>query len=188
VYAKERDSERVTKLREQFVASQGSLEAKRLIFLDESGMRLGSTTRYGWAPKGEKALGKATHGSWRTVTMLGAIGLDGFRGFMNIESGTNGDVFRAFVEQELVPNLRAGDCVVMDNLSAHKDATATAAIRAIGAEVLFLPPYSPEYNPIEKVWSKLKDFVRRCATDTRELFDNAVAKAMDTISAIDIRA
>jgi transposase len=164
------------------------MESERLVFLDESGMRLGSTCRYGWAAKGVKALGKAVHGAWSTITMIGAIGLDGFRAFMNIESGTSGDVFRAFVEQALVPNLRHGDCVVMDNLSAHKNAGATAAIRAAGADVYFLPPYSPEYNPIEKVWSKLKEFVRRCETRTREGFDDAVAKAMNDISKSDILA
>ena len=92
-------------------------------------------------------------------------------GFVNIESGTSGDVFRAFVEQQLVPNLNAGDRVVKGNLSAHKDARAVAAIRKCGADVIFLLPYSPEYNPSEKVWSKLKQVVRRSTTDTREQFD-----------------
>lgn len=151
-------------------------------------MRLGSPTRYGWARCGEKALGKAIHGAWKTVTMLGAIGLDGFRGFANIESGTSSDVFRAFVVHQLVPNLRAGDCVVMDNLSAHRDKSAREAIEKVGATILFLPPYSPEWNPIEKLWSKLKEFVRRKATDTRELFDDAVAEAMDAIKPDDLRA
>lgn len=151
-------------------------------------MRLGAPTRYGWALKGCKAIGKAVHGAWRTVTMIGAVALDGFRGFVNIESGTSGDVFRAFVEQQLVPNLNAGDRVVMDNLSAHKDARAVAAIRKCGADVIFLPPYSPEYNPIEKVWSKLKEIVRRSTTDTREQFDHAVAEAMDQISESDLAA
>ena len=145
-------------------------------------MRLGSPTRYGWAPCGQKALGKAIHGAWKTVTMLGAIALDGFRGFANIECGTSGDVFRAFVEHELVPHLKPGDIVVMDNLSAHKDKRALDAIKNVGASVLFLPPYSPEFNPIEKLWSKLKEFVRRRATDTRDLFDDAVADAMNAIS------
>ena len=173
--------------RELFVNLQPTLVAKQLIFLDESGMRLGATTRYGWAPRGAKAFGKAP-GAWKTVTMIGAIGLNGFRGFANIESGTTSDVFRAFVIQQLVPNLKKGDCVVWDNLSAHKDADAIRAIEAVGASVYFLPPYSPEFNPIEKLWAKLKEYVRRLATDTRELFDDAVARAMDTISLEDIAA
>jgi transposase len=150
-------------------------------------MRLGSTTRYGWAPRGVKALGKAIHGHWKTVTMLGAIGLDGFRGFLNIESGTSGDVFHAFVAHQLVPKLKPGDIVVMDNLAAHKDSKAIAEIKKVGANVLFLPPYSPELNPIEKLWSKLKDAVRRMKTETRELFDDAVATPMESITQSDIQ-
>ena len=167
--------------------AQPSLNAERLVFLDESGMRLGTPTRYGWSHCGQKALGKAVHGAWKMVTMLGAIGLDGFRGFANIESGTTSDVFFAFVTHELVPLLRPGDCVVMDNLSSHRDARARRAIENAGATILFLPPYSPEWNPIEKLWSKLKDFVRRRVTDTRELFDDAVADAMSAITPSDLR-
>lgn len=120
--------------------------------------------------------------------MIGALALDGFRGFMTVDAGTAADVFRAFVEQQLVPNLRDGDIVVMDNLSAHRDADAIAAIQARGADVLFLPPYSPEFNPIEKAWAKIKDALRRLATRTRDAFDAAVATAMQTISLHDVRA
>jgi transposase len=158
------------------------------VFLDESGFRLGSPPNYGWAPIGEKSPGKATLGAWCTMTMIGAIALDGWRGFMTLDAPTDGDVFLAFVQHQLVPNLRAGDFVVMDNLSAHKRPDIVAAIRAVGAEVLFLPPYSPEYNPIEKAWAKLKETLRRLATLTRDAFDDAVAYAMSTISNADVRA
>lgn len=120
------------------------------------------------------------------MTMLGALALDGFRGFMTVDAGTGNDVFRAFVEYELVPNLRAGDTVVMDNLSAHRDTVAVQLIRQAGAEVLFLPPYSPEFNPIEKAWAKLKEVLRRASTLTRDTFDKAVARAMDTITFDDV--
>jgi len=176
----------VAKLRETFLLGQPSLDPRRLVFLDESGMRLGTPTRYGWAPCGEKALGKAVHGAWKTVTMLGAVALDGFRGFANIECGTSSDVFRAFVIQQLVPRLKCGDIVIMDNLAAHRDKRALDAIKSVGATALFLPPYSPEFNPIEKLWSKLKEFVRREVTLTRELFDDAVAQAMDAITTSDL--
>lgn len=119
--------------------------------------------------------------------MIGALGLDGFRGFMTLEAGTSAEVFVAFVQQQLVPALRPGDLVVMDNLSAHKTPRALAAIRAAGADVLFLPPYSPEFNPIERAWAKLKDILRRLPTLTRESFDKAVATAMGEISSEDIR-
>lgn len=106
---------------------------------------------------------------------------------MTIDAGTSGEVFRAFVNHQLVPSLREGDIVVMDNLSAHKDAQAVADIRKAGAEVLFLPPYSPEFNPIEKAWSKMKELMRRLDTLTRAAFDNAVATAMSAITLDDIR-
>ena len=91
------------------------------------------------------------------MTMIGAIALDGFRGFLTIDSGTTSEVFYAFVEHELVPNLRSGDIVVMDNRSAHKNPRARALIRTAGAVILYLPAYSPEFNPIEKAWAKMKD-------------------------------
>jgi len=158
------------------------------VFLDESGFRLGSPPNYGWAPVGEKSPGKATHGAWCTMTMIGAIALDGWRGFVTIDAPTDGDVFLAFVQQQLAPNLRPGDVVVMDNLNAHKRPDVVEAVRAVGADVLFLPPYSPEYNPIEKAWAKLKDILRRVATLSREAFDAAVAVAMNDIDHGDIRA
>lgn len=159
-----------------------------MVFVDESGFRLGSPPRYGWAPVGHKSPGKTVCGNWTTMTMLGAIALDGFRGFLTIEAATSAEVFRSFVLHELVPRLKPGDLVVMDNLSAHKEPQGVAAIRAAGADVLFLPPYSPEYNPIEKAWAKLKDIIRRLPTLTREAFDKAVAAAMSAISLDDIRA
>lgn len=118
--------------------------------------------------------------------MLGALALTGFRGLMTIDAGTSTDVFLAFVQQILAPNLRPGDIVVMDNLAAHKVPIVRAAIQAVGATILFLPPYSPEFNPIERAWAKLKDFIRRLPTLTRDDFDDAVASAMDAISADDV--
>jgi len=164
------------------------LRAARLVFVDESGFRLGTPPRYGWSQRGIKSIGKHICGRWETITMLGAIALDGFRGFMTINAATSGDVFLAFVEQQLVPNLHPGDIVIMDNLAAHKRPEVIAAIRQAGADVLFLPPYSPEFNPIERLWAKLKDFVRRRSTANREAFDAAVRDAMDAISNGDIRA
>lgn len=186
--ALERDRPEVQVKRNEFIARQPQLDVARLIFIDESGFRLGSPPRHGWAPRGQDSFGKTVEGQWETMTMIGALALDGFRGFMTVDAGTAADVFRAFVEQQLVPNLRDGDIVVMDNLSAHRDADAIAAIQARGADVLFLPPYSPEFNPIEKAWAKNKDALRRLATRTRDAFDAAVATAMQTISLHDVRA
>lgn len=185
--ARERDTEAVQLKRQAFLEKQPSLDPRRLVFLDESGYRLGVTPRYGWSPRGSDAYGKEP-GGWDTMTMIGAIALDGFRGFTSIDAATNSEVFTAFVSHELVPNLQAGDIVILDNLSAHKTPCALAAIREAGAEVLFLPPYSPEFNPIEKVWAKLKEFLRRMSTLTREAFEEALAEAMNAISQADIRA
>jgi transposase len=118
--------------------------------------------------------------------MIGAIGLDGFKGFMSVDAATDRDVFMAFVEQELAPNLRQGDCVVMDNLGTHKMTCVQQVIEARGATIFFLPPYSPDFNPIEKLWGKLKEFLRRQITTTRDLFDEALAEAMKTITIEDI--
>jgi transposase len=122
------------------------------------------------------------------MTMIGAIALNGWRGFVTIDAPTDGDVFLAYVRQQLVPNLQPGDIVVMDNLNSHKGPDVLAAIHAVGANVLFLPPYSPEYNPIEKAWAKLKDILRRLPTLGRDAFDRAVAAGMSEISNADVRA
>jgi transposase len=186
--AVERDRPAVVEKRRHFALRQVLLKVARLVFVDESGFRLGTPPRYGWSQRGVKSVGKHVCGRWETITMLGAIALDGFRGFMTINAATSGDVFLAFVEQQLVPQLRRRDIVVMDNLAAHKRPEVLAAIRAAGAKVMFLPPYSPEFNPIERLWAKLKDFVRRCSTANRDAFDAAVRDAMDAISTEDIRA
>ena len=137
--------------------------------MDGSGFRLGTPPRYGWARKGQKFYAKSVCGKWGTVTRIGAIALDGFRGFMTVNAGTGNDAFHAFVEHERVPNLKQGDIVVMDNLSAHNHEQAIKRIHDAGAHALFTPPYSPQFNPIEKAWAKLKDIVRRAHTLTRRL-------------------
>jgi transposase len=185
--ARERDQAAVQARRKAFLEAQQQLDTQRLIFVDESGYRLGSPPRFGWAPCGEDSPGKSVEGNWQTITMLGAVALDGFRGFMTINAGTSADVFLAYVEQVLAPNLRIGDLVVMDNLAAHKNPAVIAAIRAVGAELLYLPPYSPDLNPIEKAWAKLKDIVRRLPTLTREAFDLAIAVAIEAVTASDLR-
>jgi len=120
------------------------------------------------------------------MTMLGAISIDGVRGMMTVDSGTSYEVFDAFIEQVLVCQLKVGDIVVMDNLSAHKSQRAKKMIENAGASVLFIPPYSPEFNPIEKMWGKLKDYIRRLDTTTRQAFDQAVAAALEAITPNDL--
>jgi transposase len=184
--AYEQDRDDVVHKRARFLERQPELDAARLVFVDESGFRLGSSPRHGWAPRGVDSAGREVHGKWETMTMLGALALDGFRGFMTIDAGTSAEVFGAFVRHELVPNLRQGDIVVMDNLSAHRGPEVRRLIEAAGCELLHTPPYSPELNPIQEAWAKLKDIIRRAPTRTRDAFDSAVAYAVDQVRNTDI--
>src|SRR5262245_50972896 len=118
--------------------------------------------------------------------MLGAIALDGIRALMAIEGGTSANVFEAFVRHMLLPKLKPGDIVVLANVGAHKPQHILDLIRAAGAHVLFLPPYSPDLNPIEMMWSKLKALLKKASARTREALDAAIAHAMDFISLEDI--
>ena len=117
--------------------------------------------------------------------MVGAMALNGFRTFMTIDSGTSNDVFLAFVEKQLLPSLSPGDVIVMDNLNAHKNASVVEAVNAAGMHILYTPPYSPEFNPIEKAWAKIKDILRRLDTTSRETFDKVVAIALISVSESD---
>ena len=183
--AREHNRPDVIEKQKVFKHHQPLLEPSKLVFVDESGFRLGGTPRYGWAPRGDDAPGSHVQGRWEAVTMVGALAIDGFRGFMTVDSGTGNDVFLAFVEQQLIPRLKPDDVVIMDNLAAHKSAPVIKAIESAGAHVLFTPPYSPEFNPIEKTWGKIKDILRRLDTLTRDAFDTAVSVAMDAITAQD---
>ena len=125
------------------------------------------------------------HGHWCTTTMISSIRLDGSTACMAIDGATSAAVFREYVRQVLLPTLRPGDIVVLDNLSAHKDKEALALIAAAGAEVWFLPPYSPDFNPIEKMWSKIKAFLRSVKARTFDALLDAIADALQTITPTD---
>lgn len=119
--------------------------------------------------------------------MIGALRLDGSTACMTIEGATDTEVFRTYVEQILLPGLRPGDIVVMDNLSAHKNEPTLARMAQAGAQALFLPAYSPDFNPIEKMWSKLKAYLRKAEARTREELEDAIADALKTVTAQDAR-
>lgn len=120
--------------------------------------------------------------------MIASVRVDGASTCVSVDGATDGDVFTAYVRAVLAPSLRAGDIVILDNLGVHKNAGALALIRAVGAEVEFLPPYSPDFNPIEKMWSKIKEFLRSAKARTRPSLDAAISAAFLTISAADARA
>lgn len=134
---------------------------------------------YARALKGKRAYGARPENSRENITLIGAIALSGFIGAMTITGHTNGDVFRVFIEQVLVPNLWEGACVVMDNFSAHRVEEIREAIEATGARLIYLPPYSPDFNPIENCWSKLKQYLRSVAARSREGLDAAIGKGID---------
>ena len=132
----------------------------------------------GWGTRGERIRGFAPHGRWRTLTFLGALRCDSFTAPCLFDGPINGECFRAYVEQILLPSLRPGDIVVMDNLAAHKVTGVRQAIEARGAELLYLPPYSPDLNPIENAFAKLKAHVRKSAARTLQALEQAAANAL----------
>jgi transposase len=173
--------------REAWREQTAGLDLHRLVFLDESGAKTNMTRRYGRSFDGERLVEATPHGHWCTTTMLSAMRVDGATAAMVIEGPTDADVFGAYVERVLAPSLRPGDIVVMDNLSPHKKPSVIQAIQAAGAEVWFLPPYSSDLNPIEKMWSKIKAFLRKLKARTWEALLAAIKAALEEISESDAR-
>ncbi len=146
------------------------------------------TRLYGRAPMGRRIRDRVPGGHWKILTILGAMDHTGMLATMTIESATDGDVFLEFLDQVLCPKLRTGHVVVMDNLSAHKVDGVRERIEACGASLLYLPPYSPDLNPIEKAWSKLKARLRALAARAMPQLEYATAQALQTITAQDAKA
>lgn len=148
------------------------VDRRRFVFIDESGAKTNLTRLRGRCKGGERLHDSAPHGHWETTTMIAALRSSGAIAPMVIEGATDAAVFRAYVKHVLLPTLRPGDIVVADNLSSHKGPEIESMVRAVGAELWFLPPYSPDLNPIEKMWSKVKEFLRglkaRCTEDLYE--------------------
>ena len=139
----------------------------------------------GRAQRGQRVYASAPQGHWYTTTMISSIRLDGSTACMAIDGATDTEVFRVFVDQVLCPSLRAGDIVIMDNLSPHKSAPTLELIEAAGAKVLFLPAYSPDLNPIEKMWSKVKESLRASEPRTQEALIKAIGHALECVTARD---
>lgn len=188
MHASERDTPRVQAERACYRDLSATLDLRRVKFIDESGINLAMTRLYGRAPRGERALGRAPQNYGQNVTILGALSRTGLEAVMTIEGATDADVFRAYVSEVLCPTLRGGDIVIADNLSAHKATGVQEAIAARGARLLYLPPYSPDLNPIERCWSKIKTFLRAAEARTHEALDAAVTRALATVTESDARA
>ena len=171
--------------REEYRAEAPKFDSRRLVFVDEAGCRLGMTRDYGRGLPGERVSGDKPASYGGNVTMIGALGLDGMRALMTIGGSADGDVFEVYVKEVLGPALKRGDIVVMDNLSAHQVAGVRELIESRGAKLVYLPPYSPDFNPIEECWSKLKSILRSMGARTREALDAAIAIAVSMITVED---
>lgn len=174
----------VAERRRNFAIASRFVDPAALVFLDESGAQTNMTRRYGRSPVGERCIDHTPHGHWKTMTLLSAIRFDGVvrEATVVIDGPVNSDTFVAYTEQFLAPTLRPGDVVVMDNLSSHKGVAVQELIERAGATLWYLPPYSPDFNPIEKLWSKVKSWLRRVMAAT---LDGLVAAIADALRAVD---
>ncbi len=188
LHAAERDSEENLRRREVFLDRIRSVAPERLIFLDESGVSTQMTRRYARAPRGVRVHETTPEGNWKILTILGAMSLRGMIATMTVEAATDADIFLAYLDHVLCPALQSGDVVIMDNLSSHKVAGVRERIEAAGAELLYLPPYSPDLNPIETAWAKLKHLLRTAKARTAEALQQAIAELLPTIRPQDAEA
>ncbi|MGH9475532.1 MAG: IS630 family transposase [Terriglobales bacterium] len=186
--AAERETAASQKRRAEYAAAIAAIAPERLVFLDESGVTTSMTRLYGRCEGGARICEGTPGGRWSVLTILGALSIDGVRAMMTIEAAAAGDVFRASLTAVLAPRLKPGDVVVLDNLSARKVAGVRETIGRCGARLLYLPPCSPDLNPIEKAWSKLKTLLRTAKARSNEALEAAIASSLPALTANDARA
>ena len=179
LHASEQDRPDIARRRERWKKYQGRLDAKHLVFIDETWAKTNMTRRHGRCARGTRLVAKVPHGHRKTLTFVAALRCDGICAPCLRDQPINAVSFRTYVEQFLVPMLRPGDVVVMDNLSSHKGKAIRKAIRAAGAKLIFLPPYSSDLNPIEQVFAKLKTLLRKANARTVEAVTKAIGKLLD---------
>jgi transposase len=184
-HADERDRPDVQKKRRSFRRKVKAIEPKRLVFVDETGVTTSMTPTYARAPRGQRAVDSAP-ASWESVTVTAALSLNGVRAPLVFPGGTNEAAFQTYVDDVLVPALHEGDVVVFDNLAAHLKPGVIEAIERAGASVLPLPPYSPDYTPIEEMFSKVKQFLRQVAARSKGKLYEAIGEALREVTAQDI--
>jgi len=175
----------VAAAREAWAAAAPALRPEDLVFVDESGVATNMARAYGRAPGGQRARGAVPHGRWERLTILGGLSLAGLVACMSVEGATDAAVMVAFTEHVLVPALRPGQAVILDNLSAHRAPRVRALIEAAGCRLLFLPPYSPDLNPIEPAWSKLKALLRGLGARTTAALHAALTQLVDAVTTDD---
>jgi transposase len=164
-----------------------AFKAESLVFVDESGCNLARTPRYGWAPRGERAVAQAPRNRGPNTTVLAALTTEGLQASMIVEGAANTEVFLTYLDKVLCPSLHADQTVVMDNLNVHRAAAVRDRIEARDCQLVFLPSYSPDFNPIEEAFSKLKTSLRRAKARTRERLESAIAEGLQRITAQDAR-
>ncbi len=158
------------------------MDPHAFVFLDETGASTNMVRRYGWSARGQRLVDAAPHGHWKTTTFLAGLRSTGIVAPLVLDGPMTGEAFRTYVEQFLVRELRPGDVVVMDNLAAHKVAGVVKAIRAAGASLLYLPPYSPDLNPIEQAFAKLKALLRKAGARTREALWTTIGQLLNAFT------
>jgi transposase len=188
LHASEQDRPDVQAQRQAWHRQLQGIDASCLVFLDESGAATNMTRRRGRCAIGQRLVASVPHGHWQTTTILSAIRLSGPFAPAVFNCPTDREVFRSYVEQVLIPELRPGDVVIMDNLSPHKAAGIEEAIASVGAMALYLPPYSPDFNPIEHLWSKVKEHLRKLAARTFDSLCDGIGDALSLVTASDCHA
>jgi transposase len=177
-HASEQEREDVAAAREAWFEGQLDLDPLKLVFIDETAISTNMARRFGWAPQGERCRASVPFGHWKTKTLIAALRFDRIDAPMTIDGALDGAAFLAYVEQVLAPTLSAGEVVAMDNVRMHKVAGVREAIEARGASFLHIPPYSPDFNPIEKPFSKIKSILERIAARTVDALQAAVGEAL----------
>jgi transposase len=172
----------VQQARREWIENQPLLDITKLVFLDETGASTNMTRTRGRSPKGERCIASVPHGHWKTTTFIAGLRVNDITAPLVLDGPMNGEAFLAYVQQFLCPTLQPGDIVIADNLPAHKVAGVREAIEATGATLRYLPPYSPDLNPIEKLFSKLKALLRKAAHRTVEALWNEIGKLLDAFS------
>jgi len=181
-HASEQEREDVEASREAWFEGQLDLDPKKLVFIDETSISTSMARRFGWAPRGERCRASIPFGHWKTTTFVAGLRVDRIDAPMTIEGALDGEAFLAYVEQVLAPTLSKGETVVMDNVPLHKVAGVSEAITAKGASVLYLPAYSPDFDPIEKFFSKFKSILQRIAARTADALEAAVKEALQSVT------
>jgi transposase len=183
VVAAEQERPDIARKRARWKAHQGKLDATRLVFIDEAWIKTNMAPLRGWGPRNRRLVQKTPHGHWATQTFIAALRHDRIDAPFVIDGPINGEMFTAYVRHVLAPTLAKGDVVVLDNLGSHKGKAARAAIRARGAHMLFLPPYSPDLNPIEQVFAKLKHLMRQAEPRSAEAAWRKAGQLLECFSA-----